>query len=210
MAKQKKHELLKYAYDNYPKGTRFEQIGSKETIESSGSFYFGSYRNSLSIYDVVKSVIVFSKQTEKWATIITRPEKIAVKVANEREFNLLMKFYDSKGWKSRSEIKSTDLNYNYCKDLKPSILATISNGVMFPNYDGYKRDGNEEYNPDNYTIIDFTDFAKENGIDTTYDVPLEDGTWASIDGDKVLLTDQCITTSDIKKLYHELFGNGCS
>lgn len=92
-------------------------------------------------------------------------EKIAVRVENEKEFNALMRYYDSLGYNAKSGRKTTELSYITFSDLKPSILVAISDGILIlPNFDGYKIQGTEDYNPDNYKIIPFSEFAKEHGI----------------------------------------------
>jgi len=131
MAKQKKWELLRYAYDNYPKGIRFEQMSSKETIESSGCFYLGDYGTHFAIYDVVESSFVFNSKTEKWATIITEPERKALLVS-EDGFNLYEgdEYWDvnngilKKGWNLSNEMKS---------DQSPYMLFNTSAPVTSPD-----------------------------------------------------------------------------
>ena len=70
--KLKKHELLKKAYDNYPKGTKFIGAGGEEFV-SSGCFNI-VYGNILKdnyglVYDV---------DADKWAEIIKEPKEIKV------------------------------------------------------------------------------------------------------------------------------------
>lgn len=85
--KMKKHEIIKYAYENYPKGTKFKGAGSNREFVSNGSFVFG--------VDVVDYVInghnpnsllndplglVHDADTGVWATIVTeeKPKELEI------------------------------------------------------------------------------------------------------------------------------------
>jgi len=68
----KKHELLKYAYDNYPKGTKFKQMASAKTIESTGEFNLLINTTYFYICDANNSNFVYSSSDNgKWAEIVT-------------------------------------------------------------------------------------------------------------------------------------------
>jgi len=75
----KKHELLKFAYDNYPKGTKFiSGSKSKEIIESSGVFRISQNESQGTwVTDYVTSYVICSTNG-KWVEIV-KP-KIAVKL----------------------------------------------------------------------------------------------------------------------------------
>ena len=75
----KKHELLKFAYDNYPKGTKFiSGSKSKEIIESSGVFRISQNESQGTwVTDDVTSYVICSTNG-KWVEIV-KP-KIAVKL----------------------------------------------------------------------------------------------------------------------------------
>lgn len=113
------------------------------------------------------------------------PEKIAVRVDNEKEFNALMKYYDSLGWKWESGL--SPLEYE-CKIYFPSLVIYEDNFLsmnrVYAQYEGYK-------------IIPFSDFAKEHDIR----VPLlvsEDGV-ELFEGDRavtVVVSDLRIGNSD--------------
>lgn len=80
--------------------------------------------------------------------IITRPEKIAVRVESEKEFKALMRFYDSKGWESYGNLKPLDFPYAY-------EFITFENGF----YNGVL-----DELISTHKIIPFSDFAKEHNI----------------------------------------------
>lgn len=76
----KKHELLKHAYDNYPKGTNFISFAdNKEVVASSGKFRV-SQNNHQGIWvtDVETSWVVFCPDKKKWAEIVENKEPLLV------------------------------------------------------------------------------------------------------------------------------------
>jgi len=85
--------------------------------------------------------------------LLSTPAKIAVKVDNEKEFNALMKYYDSLGWK-------------WCGGMNP--LYYLENGDVntenFPFCIQYNDLFKWNLREDKYQIIPFTDFAKDKGI----------------------------------------------
>lgn len=73
----KKHELLKYAYDNYPKGTKFKQMASGKTIESTGEFNLVVNTTYFYISDANNSNFVYSSSDiGQWAEIVTGREPL--------------------------------------------------------------------------------------------------------------------------------------
>lgn len=78
------------------------------------------------------------------------PEKIAVRVDNEKEFNALMKYYDSLGWKSKAGNSPKNVSYN-----KTEPIWCFNDG--FGSSFGCHTDMG-------YKIIPFSEFAKEHGI----------------------------------------------
>jgi len=161
----KKHELLKYAYENYPKGTAAFWVKGKERILS------GVYEILLSgdVYDNESNFYVYDQP--KWAEILKKPSildgKCAIQVNNEREFGLLMEHYESKGWVSRMGIKPIFISYNAFCDID-KMLVSYSNEFCLPHKfkESISCDLDIEYvwsyiNPDLYRVIRFVDLAKE-------------------------------------------------
>jgi len=154
----KKHELLKYAYDNYPKGTKYTNLGSKEVSTSSGVFHI----DSNGVRDSETYSFVLGTE-DKWAEII--PEKpasildgkVAIQVNNKREFKLLMEHYESKGFKSHATYKAFLDTYNIT-----SSFSELPTAVSYCDYFGHSK--LKYWKENGYNIIPFADFAKEVGI----------------------------------------------
>lgn len=162
----KKHELLKHAYDNYPKGTKYKQHPYSEIINiASGNYEI----NDVSVYDVEEdlALFIYSDKFAVWAQIV-KP-KIAVKVENEKEFKALMKYCDSLGYDSQN---GHNLEYQH-KYGKNEIIAFHTHFFANPTPS------------ENYQIIPFSGFASEHNIK----LPLltsEDGV-DLYEGDKYIL-----------------------
>lgn len=165
---KKKHKLLKHAYDNYPKGVKFKSIESGVEIISNGKFIINGDNRVLHIgeknvgFGVISSVVNCELV---WAEIIEKPKsildgKVAISVQNEREFQLLMKHYEEKGWKDKSDIGSV----NYIE------------GVCWKYENGYSWASSDYWTKEGYTIIQFADFASEVGIEVpVFIMKSEDG-----------------------------------
>lgn len=153
---KKKHELIKHAYDNYPKGTKFMSVTTDTELISSGQFEFTSDGRIIG----TPRGTVYSPEFGKWAEIV-KPSildgNVAIQINNEREFKLLMEHYHSKGWKwERGEpaMPITDLirrqvcRYYYKTNVmyKDRFLFNVSD-------------------PDSWTFIPFSVFAEEVGIE---------------------------------------------
>jgi len=145
----KKHELLKFAYDNYPKGTKYIcGSKSKEIIESSGVFRISQNESQGTwVTDDLTSYVICST-SGKWVEIVK--SKIAVKVENEKEFKALMKYYDSLGYVWNGGDKASD----------KKGLQEYPNNIEFEN----KAQHTIPKNSPDHKIITFSDFAKEHGI----------------------------------------------
>ena len=153
--KNKKWELLKHAYDNYPKGTKFLSIAHKEKCISNGIFYFGAIDKE-NILTEVDSIGRYVYIAGKWAEIIAEEKpksildgKVVIQVNNEREFKLLMEHFESKGWILNNGIKPTD------QEFSGKCWVTYKNRSDFK----YR----EEYL--DITVIPFSEFAKEVSIE---------------------------------------------
>jgi len=169
----KKHELLKFAYDNYPKGTNFKSTNGID-YHSTGNFtcwqdHFNDASHEMSVWQINKlgrpQGMVYDGETKEWAEIVK--QKIAVKVENEKEFKALMKYYDSLGWKSRSGKNPTSLVL--MKDAMLFEYVSVGENFVFPNKDSDAASNtlNEYYeifNSEFYNKIPFSDFAKEHNI----------------------------------------------
>lgn len=148
--KIKKWELLKYAYDNYPKGTKFIEAGGEEFV-SSGCFNI-VYGNILKD----NYGLVYDEDNDKWAEIIVSEKpmsildgKVVIQVNNEREFELLMQHFESKGWILNNGIKPTN------QEFSSKCWASYKNRSDFKYVEEYL----------DITVIPFSDFAKEVGIE---------------------------------------------
>lgn len=156
----KKHELLKKAYDNYPKGTKFISSEGVEFI-SSGNFSFGkdildySYNDNNILNNPVG--LVYYADLDKWADIIVefKPKSIlsgdiSIKFNNKRELELILKHYESKGW----------VWFNGDAPLSKVEVAKIydyNTNVEYKDKFGF----NDSYARN----VSFADFAKEVGIE---------------------------------------------
>lgn len=80
MKKKQKWELLKYAYDNYPKGTVFKWTDEGNNIVSTGAFKI-DYGNSksISLTDHEKEIGYLVFDGIEWAEIVTVDRKFAIK-----------------------------------------------------------------------------------------------------------------------------------
>jgi len=159
-----KHELLKLAYDNYPKGIRFVPFIDGGTYTSSGKFELNP-EDYDSITDAENGHYVY--EYGRWAKILEKPVldftfdcaasqsiltgMCAIQVNNEREFKLLMEHYESKGWR-------------WCTGRIPTYykISQLDDFGGFPNLISFK----DKFNHDaqGYELIAFADFAKEVGI----------------------------------------------
>ena len=161
MKNQKKWELLKKAYDNYPKGTKFIGAGGEEFI-SSGVFNIVNGNILKDEYG-----LVYDACTKEWASIIVseKPKsildgKVAIQVNNEREFKLLMQHFESKGWILNNGRKPTK------QEFSSKCWASYKNRSDFKYVEEYL----------DITVIPFSDFAKEVGIEAPkFIITIEDG-----------------------------------
>lgn len=154
---KKKYELIKHAYDNYPKGTVFTSIKSGTEYISTGTFELSNI--SRNVYCILeggygeRKVCVYS-YLDGWAEIV-KPSildgKVAIQVDNEREFKLLMEHYEGKGWRWNEYDKPGEYNPN----------RQFPYGITYSD-----RFLVGDYNTSTYIkLIPFSDFAKEVGIE---------------------------------------------
>jgi len=150
----KKHELLKYAYDNYKKDVRFITLLEKLTCRSSGVFELNEDDYN-AISDVNTGQYIY--EYGRWATIVPEAKpsilsgKCAIQVNNEREFKLLMEHYASKGWvPCPIQIDKNDFGTTH-------HIIEYSNPFL-------RMDESNIIATNQYTIIPFSDFATEVGI----------------------------------------------
>jgi hypothetical protein len=151
----KKHELLKYAYDNYPKGTVARFGGKAPDHVSTGKFTITDLNHNGNIQVMSDNGSECFYCSGEWAVPVAPSilsGKCAIQVNNEREFNLLMEHYEAKGWKN-DEVQEgkgySHSDHNNCYDYKNHFRRS-SKGIQ------------EDLG---YTIIPFADFAKEVGIE---------------------------------------------
>lgn len=99
-----KHQLLKRAYDNYPKGTEFISTWSGDKYISTGVFTFSDDYQDIYCVGLEEEPLIYDRELKLWAEIIPEKQpsildgKVAIQVNNEREFKLLMEHYENKGW----------------------------------------------------------------------------------------------------------------
>lgn len=182
---KKKHELIKHAYDNYPKGT----IGSwgGDPIVLTGKYNFNDDyiidSDAMTVFDGLN-----------WASIIPeQPKSIldgkcAITVNNEREFKLLIEHYESKGWKTYSR-KTPNNGSLYELMTKYSSLVSYGDRFVFPNTESdtainSKDKEYELFNSDFYKIIPFQDFAKEANIKVPVFIMKSEDGQSLYEGDK--------------------------
>lgn len=168
----KKHELLEKAMRDYPKGTKFEQIATKEPIESCGMFKICKGYGSLYISNVTSNDLVYNSDINKWAKIIPeKPKSIldgkcAIYINNEREFKLLMEHYESKGWRWLS-------NESPYFD---GILGRMKFPEVIRYCDKFSHQDALNWECSETTVIPFKDFAAEIGIEVpVFIMTSEDG-----------------------------------
>lgn len=148
----KKHEALKYAYDNYPKGTLIKWSDIQGTVDGVYNFD-GDGRIVDSTNFVVHNTLKFAKIIKEKPTSIL-DGKVAIQVNNEREFKLLMEHYESKGWKwCDGDDVLTYANYAITTIVYPALIEYNDSFGFNTNKDNYDK------------IIPFADFAKEVGIE---------------------------------------------
>lgn len=154
----KKHELLKYAYDNYQKGINFKNIATGQIVESTGKFILSGF----GVYDEGNNHYLYSvTNDDKWAEIVTEKQKsildgkVAIEVKNEREFKLLMQHYESKGWKAEN-MQSPISIYSHQKNGMTTKIWKYGAGFHGISFNNEKKD---------CKIISFEEFAKEIGIE---------------------------------------------
>lgn len=147
----KKHELIKHAYDNYQKGTKFTPPYMSTEYISTGIFNVLSDGDVEMIHPETGKATVLVMCGQEWAEII--PEnpsildvKVAIQVNNEREFKLLMEHYEGKGWK-------------WVEGQEPFEYNSL---FKFQYSLAYK----DQFHVDQVSpVIPFSDFAKEVGIE---------------------------------------------
>lgn len=159
---KKKWELLKYAYDNYPKGAKFKSPYSKVEAISDGIFNFDEDGSVSTL-----GMNVYYSVEDKWAEIIVNDGmgenakspvsilsgKCAIQVNNEREFKLLMEHYESKGWNPLSKCPIEEL-----------IRLNTPKPFLTWGYENEFCALRTLHEQEGYKIIPFSDFAAEVGI----------------------------------------------
>lgn len=133
-------------------------------------------KNQISLRDLI--TILVAEVVDDKKSILSG--KVAIQVNNEREFKLLMEYYEAKGWKSMSGTSYTYGKDVFIEDRKAGNLITYGNKFGFPwlgaDYEWLK--------PENYTIIPFPDFASEVGIEVPVFVMLSEDGVDLYEGDK--------------------------
>lgn len=144
----KKHELLKHAYDNYPKGSIARFDGKLPDHTSTGKFKITDLNKDGNLQVMSDEGHECFYADGQWAEIV-KP-KIAVKVENEKEFKALMKYYDSLEyvWNGGDE------------PLKKESLPYYPNAIKFE--DKFQHSAGKEC--PGYQIIPFSEFAADKGI----------------------------------------------
>ena len=144
----KKHELLKYAYDNYPKGVWFKSL-SGNFFKSTGKFAFDNGSILMVREDGKLMGNVFTKDFAEIVEPNKEPLKIAVRVDTEEEAKAIVDY----------------LGQEF------TITAFIGKVpcVIYPNKNerwGYNRlIDHEDQCLNDHEVLSFSDFAKEHGIE---------------------------------------------
>lgn len=149
---KKKWELIKEAYDRYPKGAKAFWVLGKERILS------GEYELTPAgdVFDAQANFYLYDQH--RWATIVETEQKpdllegkVAIRVNDGHEFKALMKHYEQKGWKWKSG--------NLPVDYIPTFLP--HSGVI--SYEQEFTCNDDDYS--GYKTINFPDFAAHVGIE---------------------------------------------
>jgi len=165
----KKWELLKQAYDKYPKGTKFNALRTSDVKESNGAFDLIEQHDDIII--ISKEGIIY--EAGCWAKVVIDSildGKVAIQVNNEREFKLLMEHMHSKGWRW--------IGKHPCIPISNTTIAQVSRleyqtEVMYQ--DEFLFNIAKEQRS-KWQIISFADFAAEIGIKVpVFILPSEDG-----------------------------------
>jgi len=153
----KKHELLKYAYDNYPKGTVARFGGKLPDHVSTGKFEITDLNHNGEIQVMSDNGLECFYADGEWAEIIPEKQpsildgKVAIYCKNYREYLLTAKHLDSIG--KRSNIVKEEYFEN-----KPIWISVENQPVFWSSIGEIRPEDN------GYSIIPFADFAKEVGI----------------------------------------------
>lgn len=139
----KKHELLKYAYDNYPKGTKVKSIYD-DTISISSGVFVLSTNIWCDLGDCSKDFDVYDFANKKWAEVVN--PRTAVIITNEFEYNQVKKAF--------KELRFGYSSSNYSAWGGQTIYAKCE----------YMLDWGVNLNDKEYTAVSFQDFAKEHNI----------------------------------------------
>jgi len=119
----KKHELLKHAYDNYPKGTKFLNLGASERTlcESNGVFYADKF----GVKDSETHYFIFG--SGKWAEIVTEEPKRVPLLTSEDGVDLYEgdEYYRAEIFQGKWNLSDYTNNY-IINDLKPSHAVVHS------------------------------------------------------------------------------------
>jgi len=150
----KKHELIKHAYDNYPKGTlaRFKTAPNVDHISTGKFRIIEGTGNGTCVISEDDNHCFYASQGNEWAEIV-KP-KIAVKVENEKEFNKIVEYLNSKGFELGANKNAPWSSWSG----KPLLVEINENAETI--YEHFKVNSKLHY----HEVIDFSDFAKTYNI----------------------------------------------
>lgn len=150
---KKKWQLIKEAYDRYPKGTVFTGLGEFETYGSTGTFDF----DGGDIFDLkTKGWVYYSGIWADIGETEQKPDlldgKVAIRVNDEHEFKALMKHYEENDWKCDPDT------------VVPDIVRRYPTYVRYENFYGMAF-SQHVYTKLGYEYVNFPDFAANVGIE---------------------------------------------
>lgn len=156
----KKHKLLEKAMRDYPAGTSFKSLYHGTECVSTGIFYIsdGVFSDAAALRCDINGVgrALYCFVRDEWAEIIPdKPKsilKVAVRIENEREFELV------KDWKFKKSIKTRGDYDSMC------YMYPEDKGVFFIYLDNDAYDSEDVAIDKGYNIIPFESFAAEVGM----------------------------------------------
>ena len=115
----KKHELLKYAYDNYPKGTKFKSAPSKIENVSNGKFII-SCTGAVKMDKNERGTIIFSP-INGWAEIVKEENRKPLLISEDG-----VKLFEGSGF-HYVHLRLSKWSYlGFCPELKKTHLEITS------------------------------------------------------------------------------------
>lgn len=90
--------LLERAEKDYPKGTVAKSALVGTQFTSAGAIIINENNSVYCTGEDRGAYLVYGSINDKWAEVVSSEKPIAIKVNNEREYDLLMEHFESKDW----------------------------------------------------------------------------------------------------------------